>query len=323
MPQRSAYVVQLAPKGSDCVPQALANNQITIGWSEAGGLLDGALDWRGFREALRHKYGSLQLSEMQLDRATSQMWRFLRDMKPGDFVLIPYGAEFFVAEVAGAPTYDRQLVAEGRAYQRPVRWLNGKRPLMRGLASSALVSRLRSPGVCAEAYDLVPEIQDCLRVAAGLSPPSLSNEVHARMAGEVHAALLREPLDPDRLGVLMQMLMLGLGACESALTRPSANSGASLTVMFNVPGTAPQRVPVHTRHSQVTPAVGGAAVDELATILTAEGAQLGLLASCGTISEEARATAAAHAEQRGLRIEFIDGEALARLVVEHGIRTIF
>jgi hypothetical protein len=41
------------------------------------------------------------------------MWRFIRAMKPDDLVVVPHGAEFFVAEIAGPATYDQSKSGSG------------------------------------------------------------------------------------------------------------------------------------------------------------------------------------------------------------------
>jgi len=41
----------------------------------------------------------------------------------GDLVVVPYGNQFYLAEVEGDAYYAAQKVAEDRAYRRPVKWL--------------------------------------------------------------------------------------------------------------------------------------------------------------------------------------------------------
>jgi restriction endonuclease Mrr len=47
---------------------------------------------------------------------------------------------------------------------------------------------------------------------------------------------------------------------------------------------------------------------------------LGLVATCGSIADDAVHRAKSYFEETGIRIELIDGEQLAKLIVEHGIR---
>jgi hypothetical protein len=48
---------------------------------------------------------------------------------------------------------------------------------------------------------------------------------------------------------------------------------------------------------------------------------LGMVITSGIISEEAAATADKYYEDKGIRIELIDGEQFAKLIIEKGIRT--
>jgi predicted Mrr-cat superfamily restriction endonuclease len=121
---QAAFVLRIAPGGKDKVPEALSADEIIIGWAQAGGLLDPTLKWEEFRETIRRAYYSEELTLRKAGAAAGHMWRFIRDMKTGDFVVVPYGADFFVAEITGPATFDTSKVDDDSAYRRPVKWLN-------------------------------------------------------------------------------------------------------------------------------------------------------------------------------------------------------
>jgi predicted Mrr-cat superfamily restriction endonuclease len=128
---QAAFVLRVAPSGVDRVPEALSTDQVIIGWAEAEGLLDPALTWDQFREIVRNAYYADETSLRKAGAAGGHMWRFIREMKLGDLVVVPYSAEFFVAEITGPATYNRSSVATDSAYRRSVRWLNEKRAISR------------------------------------------------------------------------------------------------------------------------------------------------------------------------------------------------
>src|SRR3972149_3266854 len=138
---QAAFVLRIAPSGEDKVPEALSADQIIIGWAEAEGLLDTSLTWEQFREIVRTAYYFEEPTLRKAGAAAGHMWRFIRDMKSDDLVVVPYGSEFFVARVSGAAIYDPAKVDEDSAYRRPVQWLNAKKAISRQLARSALLSR--------------------------------------------------------------------------------------------------------------------------------------------------------------------------------------
>jgi restriction endonuclease Mrr len=68
------------------------------------------------------------------------------------------------------------------------------------------------------------------------------------------------------------------------------------------------------------PPVSAEVVQQLIQGIEAEAANLGMVATSGTISKEASAAAELYFDQKGIRIELIDGPQLAALIVEHGLR---
>ena len=159
---KNGFVLRIAPSGGDRVSEALENDHLIIGWAEAKGLLSPELEWDRFREIIHEVYYPDTGNFRKAGGAGGHMWRFIRDMKIGDLVVVPHGSEFYVGEVAGPAFYDENKVDEDSAYRRLVKWLNGKRPIPRAVAKSALLSRMKTRATSADAKDLVEEIKDCL-----------------------------------------------------------------------------------------------------------------------------------------------------------------
>ncbi len=65
--------------------------------------------------------------------------------------------------------------------------------------------------------------------------------------------------------------------------------------------------------------VGPEVVEQLIQGIEAEAASLGMVVTSGTISEEASGAAEFYLDQKGIRIELIDGPQLATLIVERGL----
>src|SRR5260221_10685273 len=120
----NAFVLRIAPNGIDKVPEALAADQIIIGWSLAVGLLDEALSWEQFRQILQDTYYSNETTLRKAGAAAGHMSRFIREMKIGDLVVVPYSTNFYVAEVCGPAIYLPANRDDDTAYRRDVIWLN-------------------------------------------------------------------------------------------------------------------------------------------------------------------------------------------------------
>lgn len=121
---------------------------------------------------------------------------------------------------------------------------------------------------------------------------------------------------------LLRKVMLDLGAAECRIIPRNEDKGADLLATFLVAGAFQQLIAVQAKHWQSEPPVKRDEVDQLIQGVEAESANLGMVITSGTISEEARRAAQQYFENGGVRIELVDGEQLSKLIVEHGVRGI-
>lgn len=225
---QAAFVLRIAPSGIDKVDEAISTNQLIIGWADAEGLLNLNLTWEQFREIIRTQYHADEANLRRAGAAAGHMWRFIRDMKPGDLIVVPHWANFLVAEVTGPAIYDVSKVADDSAYRRPVRWLTNKNGITRRLARSALQSRMKTQGSSADATDLIPHIRECLQLVAEERAPTFATDLQAR--------LIRETLDELRSGrindlefeKLIEVTLRNLGADNVQIVPRSKDKGADL-----------------------------------------------------------------------------------------------
>lgn len=317
---QAAFVLRIAPDGRDRVQEALDADQIIIGWARAEGLLDAELSWEAFREVVRTTYHRDEPNLRKAGAAAGHIWRFLRDMKPEDLVVVPHGNQFFVSEVLGSPTYDPEKIEDESAYRRAVRWLNDKKPLGRQIARAALLSRMKTQGTCANATGLLDEIKECLAHAARGAAPTFEDDLQSRLVREVLVELRTGRIENFGFERLIKTLLHGLGAEDVRIVPRAQDKGADLVATFRVAGAFQQTVAVQAKHWQPEPPVGPDVVDQLIRGIEAESADLGMVVTSGSISEEASKVAQSYFDEKGIRIELVDGDQLAKLIVEHGIR---
>lgn len=172
-----AFVLRIAPSGINRVAEALQSGHLIIGWADARGLLDSSLDWWQFREVIHSTYYADETSRRRAGAASGHMWRFVRDMSVGDLVVVPDGSQFYVARVSGPAFYDESRVQDDSAYRRCVTWLNERRGIPRSVATSALVSRMKTRGTSAGATDLLEEIEACVRKGEKDQSPSFESDL--------------------------------------------------------------------------------------------------------------------------------------------------
>ena len=263
MEGRNAFILRLAPLGQDLTREALEKDEIFVGWKEVKGLLEEGLSFDDFRERVKDTYG------IENNRSAAAfarfLWGFLKGMKPGDYVVVPSGGQFYVAEVVGDPYYDEsQPVA---AHRRPVRWLNDKKPIPRELASRALQSRMRTPGTLLHtsklvADILVADIEKVLEDAKRGETPNLARELRARMVEAVRQELTQGRMNPDRFETLVERMAQAMGAVEVKWVPRRSDQGADVIADFQLMGGLLVTVSIQAKFYQPGKPMGKDAVDQ-------------------------------------------------------------
>jgi predicted Mrr-cat superfamily restriction endonuclease len=315
---QKAFVLRISPAGIDRFHEALENDQIIIGWAVSG-LLDESLTREAFRDIISQGFYADEQSLRKAGAAAGHMRRFIREMTDGDLVVVPYGPEFYVAKVLGPAAFDADKKDAGTAYRRQVEWMNQKRGIPRSIAKSALVSRMKTQGTCAAATDLLPEILDCLEHAGSTTTPTFGSDLETRLVKEALDELRNGRLNPNKFERLIAAVLKQLGATESKVIAHNKDMGADVLATFLVAGTIPQLVAVQAKHWQAEPPVDNSVVEQLIAGIEAESANLGMVVTTGTISDDAAAAAEAYFEEKGIRIELVDGEQFAKMILENGI----
>jgi predicted Mrr-cat superfamily restriction endonuclease len=315
--QTNAFVLRIAPGGDDMVQQSLNNNEIVIGWRDAQGLTNPALTWPEFRSIVSDAYYADEKTLRRAGGAAGQLWRFIRDMKPGDLVVVPHPGVFYVAQVSGDATHGN---GEHTLYRRPVKWLNDKQPIPRKIARAALQSRMKIQGTCADAGDLYRDIVECLDLPTNAAAPSFHQDLHTRLINETISEIRAGRMDSYGFESLIQDAMLGLGATKCTITPRQVDFGADLVATFLLAGVFELRVAIQAKHHyDVNRPLQASVVAEVIRSIEEEGASLGMIITAGRISDEATAAAQAYFEKAGIKIELVDGEQFAGLIVERGL----
>ena len=317
--EQQAFILRLSPSGIDHMSDALSSDKIIIGWADTRGLCNVNLSWEEFREIISLAYYRDEENLRKAGAAAGHMWRFIREMREGDIVVVPYGHDFYVAEVVGPVTYDDEKVGEDTAYRRSVKWLADKNPIPRSLARSALISRMKIQGVCASASDLLEEIKECIRLREAGEKPTFQGDLQKRLVKETLDELRSGRMDSFGFEHLIKDVLVGVGAEDARVIPRNQDKGADVIATFLVAGAFRQIVAVQAKHWQPEPPVDVDVIDQLISGIEAESADLGMIITSGSISIAAIRAAEHYYEEKGIRIELVDGEQFAKLVVEHGL----
>jgi len=283
-------------------------------------LLDANRTWEQFREIIRDKYYASEGNLRKAGGAAGNMWRFIHEMNEGDLIVVPYRSEFYVAEVKGSATYDPDKI-DDTSYRRPVEWLNNKKPIRRNIAKSALVSRMKYHGTCARASDLLNDIEECLDIASSGHDPTFQADLQKRLIDATLDELRNGHMDDRRFEELIQTVLKVLGSYDTDIIPRRQDKGADIIATFRVAGAFSLKVAVQAKHWQPEPPVDAKVIEQLIRGIEAESVDWGMVITSGTISEEATIAAEKYYEDKGTRIELVDGEQFAKLIVENGILT--
>lgn len=182
-PSRQAFILRLDHR----LDEALERDVVGIGWARAH-TLDAASEWDQFKTVLRNAYTEIYAGqERALGNAAGSIWRFLKDMKECDLVLIPVDRGFFVGEIRSGAWFEERAAERDFAWRRKVEW-RGKKALVRDSADNLLQRRLKARQTCVDATDLLPEIDRAVR---NTQHASFSQTILATAASAVADALTR------------------------------------------------------------------------------------------------------------------------------------
>lgn len=216
--------------------------------------------------------------------------------------------------------HDREKVDTHSAFRRSVQWLNEGRPIPRAQARAALQSRMKVYQTCADATDLITEIQEALTgIPAGGGAPLFRSDLRARLIAEAKAEITSGRMDSYGFEQLVETILRSLGASDLRIVPRSMDKGSR-------PGRdllARQHVPLPAsgpgQALPVRPA-GGCASGRSACDGHGGGAgeprldrHVGLVLGRRPGKQEIE-------EERGIQIELIDGDQLAAMIVEGRLR---
>ena len=174
-----AFLLRMSRNGLSQVPEALDSDQLMIGWSEAGELLE--MERNDIRQIIKDMYHPNEPDLKKAGQDTGIIWRFTREMQEKDLVVVPDINDtsiFYIAEVLEEEAkYHPDKVEEDTAYRRKVKWLNGKKPIARSRLSNNLQSKMGSQLTCINLEGCISEIKKCLEnLSIDPIPPKASHD---------------------------------------------------------------------------------------------------------------------------------------------------
>lgn len=326
----NAFVLRQAPCGvSQLDAISLKENVIVNGWAEARGLHKlGEDEYYKCRDIIKQACYPGDKSMRRAGYAAGTMWRFIKGMKVGDWVVVPHsGAVFYLAEITGEACYDdgKGAVTAGSCYRRPVRWLNNKQPIERRLAKSRLASRMRTQQTSAEAVDLINDIADALlsatQLSGGKAPAAKAlfrDDLRVKMIKTTLHEIQTGHMNERQFELLVKRVALACGATSAEIVPRLHDKGVDIIATFNLGPVQQTRVGIQVKYYQGD--LGVKPIEQLIKGLEEEELSLGWLVTSGTIQESAQAELEKQLAGTNLQIQLVDGELLAGMIVDVGLQ---
>jgi restriction endonuclease Mrr len=221
--------------------------------------------------------------------------------------------------VKGSAYHDPDRVKDDTAFRRPVEWLNAKNPIPRKNARLALRLRMNIQNTCAAADDLINEIEEVLKPGEDGKTTTFEQDLQRGMVERVLKEIREGKISDRGFEELVATVLKRLGAKDVHIIPRNLDKGADVIGTFSIADTFKFVLAVQAKHYQPVPPVGKWVVDQLINGMQAESADLGWIVTSGSYSEETISYVAEVCERDGIRIELIDGEQLAALIVANGL----
>jgi len=319
----NAWVHRVSPSGVDQLHNiCLPNNQIVTGWSDAEGL-ESVSEWYEAREIIKNGCYVDDESYHRAGGGTASMWKFIHEMKVGDYVVVPYwGGVFYVAEIAGDLIVDKSDAAyeADSVYRRPVRWLNNKQPIPRNFVKSGLRSRMKIRQTTAAAGEFVDDVLNALNLAGqetapdqeALFPSELRQKLVKVTLDEIHSGYM----DERKFEELVASVLRGMGARECEIIPRQNDTGVDVRAQFLI---GPTEIVIGVQakwHRGITEAHW---LDHFVEGLKTEGISTGWFITSAEFSDDFESRAEQLSNEHGRQLHVISGSEFAAMVVDYGV----
>lgn len=329
----NAFVLRQSPCGkSQLEAISLPENVIVNGWAEARCLHElGDDEYYKCRDIIKNACYASDASMRKAGYAAGTMWRFLKEMKIGDWVVVPHwGGLFYVAEVTGNAYYDTsaKAVEAQSCYRRSVNWLNNGQAVERKHARSRLISRMKTQQTSADAQDLIDDIHAALSLAreysGGQTPAAAGhfrNELRAKMIQTTLAEIQTGHMDERGFEQLVAQVVQSLGASNVKIVSRRNDKGVDIRATFNLGPVQQTVVGIQVKYYKGE-MENNWPIDQLFQGLEDEGLALGWLVTSGMFQESAEEYLKAKLEGSSRQIQLIDGELLSGMIVDMGLQQV-
>jgi len=287
----------------------LKKNYVAIGWHEMGNLNDLRPDRDAFKAKVVESYPDMIPGAVR--NSAGQTFRFVHEMKPGDFVIYPakQTRDVHIGKIEGPYKYDPQL-EPGYPNLRPVKWL---RSFPRTHFSQGALYEI---GSALSLFQVKTYAEEFLAALEGQAIPTspVKDETVAIVAEEIEETTkdfilkrLAHELKGHPFADFVARLLQAMGY-RTRISPEGPDAGVDIIAHKDELGFEPPIVKVQVKSTEGT--VGDPMVSGFYGKVTH--GEYGLLVTLGSFTAQAR-----NFERSKSNLRLIDGEELVQLVFQH------
>lgn len=303
-----AWVVRPYPHGIYRMQEFLDENMIAIGWPGIGDL-----SFVRTRDDIEQALGTeYQSSPRQLGQAKGNLFRFVKEIEPDDYVVVPDGGDVYFGSVTSDYSYVGENDEQGFPHQRSVNWFHEKSPFPRQLLTGRNWNTLKGRQTVFEISHF-DDVRDTVNNNLHLFTPPSNQAPNIQLKKDYLSSLQEGRLRCVNPNTFEDAVRELLSKYYPGLRRlPTTNSSTGDTdLMTELPGGVVVRVQVKNFYAEWGD-LGAGVVEQLAASM--DPGDHGIIVTSGTIGLEARNQAS---RDETINIDFIDGEQFVDLLFDN------
>ncbi len=312
--EKQAFIFRIKQFEKRSIELALEQNKLLAGWSKID-LTDRSLSLSDFKERIFKAYYKVG-EERRASASAGNGWRFIREMIEGDYVIVPYNKAFYLCKVLGPTKYDSKAIDYDAAHQRSVKWLNDKQPIPRNHAAAKLQLRMKARQSCIRASDLISEIEDVLE-----NDSTFDEDLQAKLIEITCKEIVEGKMNDWDFEKLVKTILDNLTSGEATIIPRQKDKGADIITKVSIADIGEYTLAVQVKHHDPSKKVTDIdVIDQLIEGMLIEDADIGWVVSSGTFADSMVEYKEQKEEDENLKIELIDGERLAEIIVKNGLK---
>ena len=287
----------------------LKHNHVALGWARINDLSQITPTREAFKSKLQEVYPNEKLGKYAID--AGQLFRFVHEMKEGDFIVYPSKRDkhVHIGEICGRYQYFEKA-SDSYPHRRPVKWLKDF-PRMKFTQGA-----LYEIGSAMSFFQVKHYAEEYFAAAMGhsITPPTPQDETVVYVAEEIEQntrdfilKTLSQELKGHALSDFVAHL-LGTMGYRTRVSPPGPDGGVDIIAHKDELGFVPPIIKVQVKSTDGS--IGDPIVSQLIGKL--ETGEYGMLVTLGAFTNQALQTA-----RNKSNLRLIDGDELVSLVLQH------